>query len=88
MMELSKVYRKALRVRRALNHPYCTAVIVAAGNASRMGGTDKIMAELDGMPVICRTLEAFEQAVQVDEIIVVARKDLLERMSELAVAYP
>ena len=87
MMELSKVYRKALRVRRALNHPYCTAVIVAAGNASRMGGTDKIMAELDGMPVICRTLEAFEQAVQVDEIIVVTRKELLERMSELAAAY-
>ena len=87
MMKLSKMYRKALRVRRALDHPYCTAVIVAAGNATRMGGTDKIMAELDGVPVICRTLEAFENAVQVDEIIVVTRMELLEQVSALATAF-
>ena len=87
MMELSKIYRKALRVRRALDHPYCTAVIVAAGNATRMGGTDKIMAELDGVPVICRTLAAFENAVQVDEIIVVTRMELLEQVSALAAAF-
>lgn len=86
-MELSRIYRKALRVRRAMGHPYCTAVIVAAGCAARMGGTDKIMAQLDGMPVICRTLEAFEHAPQVDEIIVVTRAELLEQVSELAAAY-
>lgn len=86
-MELSRIYRKVLRMRRALDHPYCTAVIVAAGSAARMGGTDKIMARLDGMPVICRTLEAFEHAQQVDEIIVVTRMDLLEQVSELAAAY-
>ena len=87
MMKLSKMYRKALRVRRALDHPYCTAVIVAAGNATRMGGTDKIMAELDGVPVICRTLEVFDNAVQVDEIIVVTRMELLEQVSALAAAF-
>ena len=74
-------------MRRALDHPYCTAVIVAAGNAARMGGTDMIMTELAGVPVICRTLAAFENAVQVDEIIVVTRMELLEQMSELAAAF-
>lgn len=87
-MQLSQLYRKALRVRRKLSHPYCAAIIVAAGSATRMGGTDKITAPLCGMPVICRTLEAFDHAPQIDEIIVVAKPDQLEAISELSAAYP
>ena len=36
-----------------------SALIVAAGSASRMG-FDKLLARLDGEPVILRTLRAFE----------------------------
>ena len=34
------------------NEACCTAVIVAAGSSSRMNGTDKIMADLGGKPVV------------------------------------
>lgn len=87
-MQLSQLLRKALRIRRRLSHPYCAAIIVAAGSATRMGGTDKITAQLGGMPVICRTLEAFDHAPQVDEIIVVARPEQLDTICALSAAYP
>ena len=63
----------------------CAAVIVAAGKASRMEGTDKIMAELGGEPLIVHTLRAFEQCEDIQEIILVTREDLLEKLSELCV---
>lgn len=56
---------------------FCSAVIVAAGNASRMQGVDKIMAEVGDMPVIARTLSAFEDCELVDEVVVVTRSDLI-----------
>ena len=40
---------------------FTSAVIVAAGSASRMGGINKIFYELDGIPVIIRTLLVFQQ---------------------------
>lgn len=56
----------------------CAVVIVAAGSATRMGGVDKIMAELEGKPVILRSVEAFQQHDAIQEIIVVTREDLRE----------
>ena len=47
-------------MRKALPLKYCGAVIVAAGTASRMGGIDKVMAELDGEPMIVRTVRTFQ----------------------------
>ena len=58
------------------HHPYCTAVVVAAGSASRMKGIDKIMTTLGGIPVLARTLQALEQCGRIDEIVVVTRTDL------------
>lgn len=63
----------------------CSAVIVAAGNAKRMQGTDKIMADICGEPLIVHTLRAFEQSEDIQEIIVVTREDLLEPLSTLCV---
>lgn len=80
-MPVSNVLRK-LSTRGAK----CAAVIVAAGNATRMKGTDKIMAELCGEPLIVYTLHAFEQSEDVQEIILVTREELLEPLSELCVA--
>lgn len=62
---------------------HCTAIIVAAGNASRMKGIDKIMADLQGKPVILRTLEQFQKASCIDEIVVVAREDRLEAIKAM-----
>ena len=50
-----------------------TAVIVAAGSARRMGGINKQYAELAGMPVLARSVAAFENDPFVDEIVIVAR---------------
>ena len=50
-----------------------TAVIVAAGSARRMGGINKQYAELAGMPVLARSVAAFDNDPFVDEIIIVAR---------------
>lgn len=63
----------------------CAAVIVAAGKASRMEGTDKITAELNGEPLILHTLRAFQNSEDIQEIILVTREDLLDQLSELCV---
>lgn len=75
--KITKPARKALKVKR------CGAVIVAAGNASRMGGIDKVMAQLDGEPMILRTVRAFENCDVIKEIVVVTRPDLIVPISDL-----
>ena len=64
-------------MRKALPLKYCGAVIVAAGTASRMGGIDKVMAELDGEPMILRTVRTFQNCDAIKEIVVVTREDLI-----------
>ena len=61
----------------------CTAIIVAAGNASRMNGVDKIMAPLSGRPVISYTLEAFEECDRIRDVVVVTRSDLMVPIGEI-----
>ena len=86
-MKLSDLLRKAQSVKQKLEHPYTAAVIVAAGSATRMGGVDKIFAPIAKLPVICRTLAAFNNHPLIDEIVVVTRPDVIERMSRVCVAY-
>ena len=64
-------------MRKVLPLKYCGAVIVAAGTASRMGGIDKVMAELEGEPMILRTVRTFATLDAVREIVIVTREDLL-----------
>ncbi len=55
---------------------FTSAIIVAGGSSTRMGGdTTKQMLELSGIPVIVRTLLAFEKNEYINEIIVVAKAD-------------
>ena len=61
----------------------CSAVIVAAGASVRMGEIDKIFAPLDSVPIIVRTISAFEQCKLIGEIVVVARQERLEEMRQL-----
>ena len=73
-MEISKVTNG---IRKVLPLKYCGAVIVAAGTASRMGGIDKVMAELEGEPMILRTVRTFQTCDAIKEIIIVTREDLI-----------
>ena len=58
------------------------AIIVAAGSSRRMG-FDKLFALLGGMPVIAHSLNAFERAKCVDDIILVGRAERLPDLQEL-----
>lgn len=53
------------------------AVIVAAGNSTRMqsGGKSKLLMELSGEPVLRHTLRAFDRTACIDEIVVVTRPE-------------
>ena len=59
-----------------------TAIIVAAGSSQRMG-FDKLFALLGDKPVVAHTLDAFESAACVDEVILVGRADRLAELQEL-----
>ncbi|MBQ3724255.1 MAG: 2-C-methyl-D-erythritol 4-phosphate cytidylyltransferase [Oscillospiraceae bacterium] len=59
--------------------PRCTVIVPAAGSSRRMGGGNKLMMDLCGIPVLQRTLMAIDSAALADEIIVAAREeDMLE----------
>lgn len=75
--KITKPARKLLKVER------CGAVIVAAGNASRMGGIDKVMALLNGEPLIRHTVRAFQQTDVIKEIVIVTRPDLIVPIADV-----
>ena len=74
-------------MRKVLPLKYCGAVIVAAGTASRMGGIDKVMAELDGEPMILRTVRTFQNSDAIREIVVVTREDLILPIMRLCAGF-
>ncbi len=68
--------------------PKVAAVIVAAGNSTRMAsGISKQLIPLCGIPVIGHTLMAFEKASTVSEIVVVCRESDMKAVSEIAKEY-
>ena len=67
--------------------PFVTAVIVAAGNSTRMGGVNKQFLLIDGVPVLIRTLLAFSQSDMIDEIIVAAREEDIPKMFAMIKEY-
>ncbi len=68
------------------NH-FVSAVIVSAGNSSRMGGVNKQFLEIEGMPVLARTISVFQKSNQIDEIVVVTRECDIAAVSELVDKY-
>ena len=84
-MEISDVTKAA---RKLLPLKTCGAVIVAAGNASRMGGIDKVMAPLGGEPMIARTVRTFQECDAVSEIVIVTREDLILPITHLVWKMP
>ena len=52
------------------------AIIVAAGNSSRMNGVNKLFADINGKCVLARTLINFEKCKKIDYIVIVTREDM------------
>jgi len=81
--------------------PTCTAILAAAGSSQRMGGENKLLLPLDGMPeaellsgilkpcyvVLAHTLRAVDAAQSVDEIVIAAREEDLLTYAELCKTY-
>ena len=63
--------------------PFCTAIVPAAGSSARMGGGNKMLMSLCGVPVLVRTLRAIDRAELVSEIVVATRQDQLEEIAKL-----
>jgi 2-C-methyl-D-erythritol 4-phosphate cytidylyltransferase len=62
-----------------------SALIVAAGKGTRMGqNIDKIFLEIAGRPVLAHTWHQFEQADDVEEIILVIREGMEDKVREVA----
>lgn len=72
---------------REARRPRCSALVVAAGSSTRMDGVNKVLQPLDGVPVLVRTLAAFQVAGSVDEIIVAAREEDILEISQLCRTY-
>lgn len=64
------------------SRPFVSAVMLAAGSSSRMGGEDKLIRQAGQTPLIRRAAEAL-CASKADEIIVVTRPDDAARRSAL-----
>ena len=62
-----------------------SAVIVAAGSSRRMG-FDKLFAELGGHPVLWHSIRAFQEAKEVDEIVIVTKEDRMDDVEKLVAA--
>ena len=69
-----KIFSKLFRKGETPSHPYCSAIVAAAGTSSRMG-ENKLLMPLDGIPVLARTLQNLDGAELIDEIVVAAREE-------------
>ncbi len=54
------------------------AVILAAGSSSRMKGINKIFMPVEGRPLICWTVDAFENSPHIDKISLVFSSEMIE----------
>ncbi len=62
-------------------------IIVAAGSSSRMKGENKQLIELGGVPVIIKSLRAFEACERISNIILVVKTEDLFKMQMLCEEY-
>ena len=66
---------------------FVSAVIVSAGNSSRMGGINKQFLEINNIPVIAHTIKVFEVSDLIDEIVVVTRECDIDSIKNLVSQY-
>lgn len=81
-----EVKEKTVRYKEITEKSQTAAVIVAAGSSLRMGTNDKLFLTLGGIPVIVRTIMAFEKS-NVEKIVVVTKKESVEKIKNLINEY-
>ena len=89
-MAVLDLLKKAVRIAKKHqqnSHPFCSVIVPAAGSSSRMQGVDKLFAELDGVPVLVRTLMTLNSCPLVDEIIIPARVGDVGRIAAMMTSY-
>ena len=64
-----------------------SAVIAAAGSATRMNGTDKQMLLLDGIPVIMHSVLLFDKLENICDIVLVVKPEQISCMKKLCQEY-
>lgn len=67
--------------------PFVTAVVVAAGNSTRMGGVNKQFLLIDGVPVLIRSLLALSECELINEIVVSARQEDIPKIHSMIREY-
>ena len=80
MSERNDIPHKIAEVLRAISGKtdkkyYTSAIILAGGSSSRMGGESKQFIAIDGLPVVARTVKEFDASPCIDEIIIVSKKE-------------
>ncbi len=63
------------------------AILLGAGCSSRMNGVNKQLLRLNGIPVLIRSALNFERCAEISEIIIAAREQELDKISELCREY-
>jgi 2-C-methyl-D-erythritol 4-phosphate cytidylyltransferase len=63
------------------------AIIVAAGKSQRMGGADKQLRTIGGVPVLARTVAAFQACDDVGAIVLVLNPDNMGAAAEMSSEY-
>ncbi len=89
-MSLTYQIGKVLRLLCGKVRPRTAAVILAGGSGTRMRLQENITKQLlllDGIPVLIRSIRAFEASDYIDEIVVVAKKEELATVEALVLEY-
>ncbi|HEX2756679.1 MAG TPA: 2-C-methyl-D-erythritol 4-phosphate cytidylyltransferase [Candidatus Limnocylindrales bacterium] len=61
--------------------PFADAIVVAAGESSRMGGIDKVTAVVGGLPLLAHAVVAIAAAPEVRRIVIVTSADRIEEVA-------
>ena len=69
--------------RKKASTPKATAIIVAAGSSRRMGGADKQLITIHGMPTLAHTLLQFSKAESIDEVLVVTKPESILTVGDM-----
>lgn len=71
------LFSKIVNALHNANHGFVSAIILCAGSSTRFSneGENKQLAEINKVPVIERTLTTFDECQDIDEIILVVRKE-------------
>ena len=72
-----------------LSNQYKTAaLILAAGNSTRMGGEiSKQFMKVDGVPVLALTLMAYQKSPRISEIVVASRVEDFDEIAKIRETY-